>query len=1646
MFLRTNHSLKQQEKKLDQRTSQETITERFSNRSLGILYPELLPDIDEKVNQAIKLAYIEYRFFPLTIHPDLRNIYRSSRKESEQGNRLNRIKDQIIEEASREDQNVFTRLSSDVRLGSRIKGAVEFLHKASLKIESPDFLNRRIVLIKEEKGIPAIFRDRDGNTVIAHIGAGPLWEEKSTIYIGLALFDLLREEKKAGKSTYFNIFCQLLEFEERAIQTGYYHTDHVSAEFRKSLHTLVEDLAGFVTADYQEVPEPSLDLAPARFTHSERDRILRMLDARTRNDIMNFDYDLCIQAMDMLEEMASRYKSLSDERSLRETVRLLVSASGHDIHEVRNRANIALERVFSPREYEAPLATRFRNVRIGEQFELAFRLPETEKGSYFIRIYRSKSSGGLFLQRDMDTSDVPLKKSESKEGEFIFSGSFDYTGQVDFLVYHLSESGYDWVNEPGTSGRINIMPDVSGEIVLEIFTDIHGHSGIYWKTSADHPGLVYNESGNVIRLGQFSDVSAHLKEIKEKYMITALYLLGVQTRGSNREDWAPNASSPSPFSPMSLTTVEDFLGGEEEFRELVKTAHSLDIKVIVDVVPHLNRRSTELPESCEVQCYDGSGNLVTRASTDGRFGSWNDGKLLNYRMFEIWEWLADSVVKLITDFDLDGVRFDSAHAVPIMMKKNNFPFVYDRRRSSEEMVEGRIIVNDTEYGAMVTTGYYDAQCRDMIAVPLHYYLMLRVENALRETGKNYFIYLAECYWGHERFLARSGVIPYNSALFKICENIIHGTSDVREIYHVYDSYFPGVLPEGTAMLGILGNHDERRGLNTFGHRGVRAAVGLTIFLSEIVMDYEGSAEGEGWKVFLDNIYVNWNQFEFASHRSLEPFYREWYGFHRKMKGRGYMIWANNHMVAAAVKFVGDSAYIGAFNFSDTNQHATLQFDNPGLGIEDDSFFIIEDPVYSPITTGYSYYSGMELKSSRITTVISYTDRVKILTMRKIENPAEFYFQFLKDSFFRLCQSGSHEAFGSNFAYREIVSRLSGFDEFANFIKSNLIDLFSSEDRYLLELGIKRALYHAYLDGIHSGNVLLDYMDRLALHTDSELATLGAALKKHNRYGSFVFLSAEAEPFSRSGGLGNVVYELPRELVNQNEEAYVITGMYAHGDDKAVKKMEAAKKKYGVKYTGVSVRFFILDAEYEVGVFSCVVDGVKYFLLDHYEFFDGLYWGITAYEKIRKRVAFARAAAEVICHFQLKPHFVLTNDAYAGIFQGLVRTDPTYYGNENFAFTTFLHMIHNGGWQYFDAYERNENGFDLFKLLNIPEWLDGNFLDPVHGHRINCMATGVRFADRVITVSPSYASQIEYACDGLEHILHNVIGISNAIGNDFVKRIFQNYRESGFVETHYPLLQERIESDSVLRKKLEKDYPELLSPVDVYRELEDPNRKYTVARIASKLMLQLERGFDVDPDIVLFTMIHRVTEQKGYQLLLDASEGLFKNLGYQAIIGGAVSSGDKRGEEIAHGLWLLSTYYPSQVSVNFGFQDVSIPLLSTDLFCMPSMNEPGGIAQLEAFAGGSLVVARATGGLRDTVAPVMVNGEEVQGNGFLFSDFSPHAFYDAMERAHTFFSKSKKSTILSARKNAEKSVYYWDKPAREYIETLYGIKEIIRIIQ
>ena len=1101
--------------------------------------------------------------------------------------------------------------------------------------------------------------------------------------------------------------------------------------------------------------------------------------------------------------------------------------------------------------------------------------------------------------------------------------------------------------------------------------------------------------------------------------------------------------------------MEPRLGGNDGLRELVEAAHALGMKVVVDVIPHLNRRVHDVPDSFTVHCFDDAGNLVPRASTDGRYGSWNDGVLLNYRLLAVWEWLADAVRTLVERFGVDGVRCDIAHALPVVMKRNNASTLPTGPRSDEEQVEGTIVVDEREDDHLITTGFFDSACRDLIASPLHYLLMRELEHSARGAGKEFGLFLAESYWGREQYLSRVGVVPYNSALFKICERVAQGTSPVSEIYHLYEDHYRHALPPGTELMGMFGNHDERRPVNTFGRDNLRPVLTLTSFLANLLMDYEGNAEGEAWKVFADNVYVDWNRFDSAADRSVERAFSEAYAFHRRNPGRGTLVPTDHDQVAAAIKPAPRGLWLAVCSFSADS--ATVSVDLSAAEMIDDAArYVVVDPTYSPVTRGYAHYTGRELRVTPLTTSVSYRQRVKLLRIDRDAADADApsgagagsATDLLRDSFDRLLVARSRKQVAASHAYRALAQAAADRERLARFLDHTLLPLYDESADEAVALGLKRVLYHALRDrearsgvGFDAGfDAGLRYLCGGAAppRAGKVLARALALLRSR----PLVFVSAEAEPFSKSGGLANVTFELPRELARLGESMYVITPLYRAGEGRAVAKMRDAVARFDVSYTGINVHFRLGNEDFEVGVHRGKVEGVTYFLLDHHELFDGLYWGYRSNERIRRRLALGRAAAEVMARFRLHPQVVATNDAAASLVSGIVRGDPHYAGSAAFADTNFVHIIHNGGWQYFDCYDRYEEGADLFGLFNLPFALASRFTDPRNPAQFNLMAAGIRFADRVFTVSPTYARQIERNCDGLEGLLHDVVGINNGIGKDFRRGVGQRLARSGLERRHVPRLKERIAADRGLRDKLERRFPELLAGEGGPVRYRSQARRDEVTRMRTKLLAQIEYGLTVDPDQVLYVMIHRVSDQKGFQILLDASQEIFRDLGVQAILGGPIAPNDHRAEQLAAGMRALMEHYPGSVAARIGYQEISLPLLAADAFLMPSEFEPGGISQLEAMSCGCIVVAHATGGLRDTVMPLHVSGAAVRGCGVLFGDYHAGAFLDAMARCTWFFRHATASQIRRARNNARRSIVWWDRAAQRYQQELHALKETV----
>ena len=363
------------------------------------------------------------------------------------------MKNAIFDAAAGDDRTVKNRFLSDTRLSSRLVSAVMFVHMALAEEDGLSSLaGRRFVIVRERPGVPTLFQVSNETTVISHVGQGPVWEEIPSLYLGMNIFDTLSYEAKRGERSFFDAFIKLLLIEARAIETGYSHVEIFPMEYSRSLNALVDEVIRVSTLaalEYREV-------APKRAVRPFRRPIAAgssALDRRLPGDEMNFDAEANLKGIAAIERLARTYKQAGDRDSLRETVRLLVPASGHDIHEVRDRANILLERIFAPKEFDAPLATVFTTLSAGSPHRFEFDLP-ARGARYFVRLYRQAESGSFTTRRDIDALDIDLEY-DAATGRFTAEYLFEDYGHFDYVVFRKAR-----VHHAGTSGRINVIPDV----------------------------------------------------------------------------------------------------------------------------------------------------------------------------------------------------------------------------------------------------------------------------------------------------------------------------------------------------------------------------------------------------------------------------------------------------------------------------------------------------------------------------------------------------------------------------------------------------------------------------------------------------------------------------------------------------------------------------------------------------------------------------------------------------------------------------------------------------------------------------------------------------------------------------------------------------------------------------------------------------------------------------------------------------------------------------------------------------------------------------------------------------------------------------------------------------------------------------------
>ncbi len=468
----------------------------------------------------------------------------------------------------------------------------------------------------------------------------------------------------------------------------------------------------------------------------------------------------------------------------------------------------------------------------------------------------------------------------------------------------------------------------------------------------------------------------------------------------------------------------------------------------------------------------------------------------------------------------------------------------------------------------------------------------------------------------------------------------------------------------------------------------------------------------------------------------------------------------------------------------------------------------------------------------------------------------------------------------------------------------------------------------------------------------------------------LFASAECLPFFKSGGLGDVAGSLPGYVSGTNYDIRVILPKLSQIPEKYTKKMEFMTS------FGVPLSWRICHC----GLFRLRLKGMTYYFLDNeYYFHRSSAYG--EFDDGERYAFFCRAALESLQRIDFMPDILHAHDwqsalavVYLKYKYGLV---PEYCGIK----TVFT--IHNI--QYQGIYDKAILG-DVFDIPNSDEAVleyDGC---------INLMKGAIVCADRITTVSPTYAKEIlsPQFSHGLHYVLEQnkgkIIGILNGIDTSY-------YNPASDTE-----LYANYSARSLKGKRADKE------------ELQ-------------KLM-----GLPADPDIPVLAVISRLVDHKGIDLITLAADDILQKEVQLIVLG----TGDSYYEQF---FACLAERYPRKAAVRFAFDKALAKKIyaGADIFLMPSRSEPCGLAQMIASRYGTVPLVRETGGLYDSIRDVGCPGG---GNGYTFAPYSVWELYQAVGRALEGYSRKESWEVLV--KTVMKWDFSWKKSARQYIKQVYGL--------
>ena len=466
-------------------------------------------------------------------------------------------------------------------------------------------------------------------------------------------------------------------------------------------------------------------------------------------------------------------------------------------------------------------------------------------------------------------------------------------------------------------------------------------------------------------------------------------------------------------------------------------------------------------------------------------------------------------------------------------------------------------------------------------------------------------------------------------------------------------------------------------------------------------------------------------------------------------------------------------------------------------------------------------------------------------------------------------------------------------------------------------------------------------------------------------------SSEVHPYSKSGGLADMVGALGKFMARHGHRVSVVTPLYS-GIVERFPEVKPFDWKLDLPLGNQWIQGGVYARHFE--------DQLTIYFIDQKSFYQrtALYSdkGVDYPDNAERFTFFSKATVNLARYLPSPPDVVHVHDWQAALIPLLILNQKWHEGWHNAPQTCLT--IHNLAFQGIFPREK-------YAVTNL-SW---DFFNPngAEGYGMfNFLKAGISYSDLITTVSPRYAREItteQFGC-GLDGALRQrqnaLVGILNGVDYDEWQTAENSYLE-------YPY-----------------DWKDLSG------------------KESEKAALQKEMGLPVDPNAPLFGSVTRLAEQKGVDIQLGALEEMLA-ANMQFIL---LGSGSK---EYERGYTKLAARYPMKCAVKIGFdQGLSHRIeAGSDFFVMPSRFEPCGLNQMYSLRYGTIPIVRVTGGLDDSVTDI--SEDEDLSDGIKFREYSVRSLAKAIRKALIIYED--KNLLHHYRLNGMKKDFSWDRTAKAY---------------